>query len=223
MEIVSDKTTELGAADLAPASLVDLIAGRLRQQILSGALAPGERLIEEQITSRFGISRAPLREALRLLAQQGLVEHLPRRGTRVITLSGQDAHELFELRDVLERFAMSKALPCGPEDLLDAHEHLASMRRAADTADGPALAEAHRRFHLSLAALAGHRHLLEAYEPVLLKLQMHMALNLRREAETAAPQDSIRRHTALLEAVGSNDKDVVFAALSTHGAQKYLH
>ncbi len=220
---VSDKTTELGGPDLAPASLVELIVGRLRQQILAGALAPGERLIEEQITSRFGISRAPLREALRLLAQQGLVEHLPRRGTRVTTLSDQDAAELFELRDVLERFALAKALPCTPEDLLAARGHLASMRHAADTADGPALAEAHRWFHTSLAALAGHRPMLEAYEPVLLKLQMHMALNLRREAETTAPQDSIRRHTALLEAVGSNDKDVVFAALSNHGAQRYLH
>lgn len=66
--------------ELKHPSLVELSMRRLRHEILSGALAPGERLIEEQLTQRFGISRAPLREALRSLGQQGLVEHLPRRG-----------------------------------------------------------------------------------------------------------------------------------------------
>jgi len=81
---------------LASSSLVELTVNRLRREILAGALTPGERLVEEQVTRRFGISRAPLREALRLLAQQGLVEHLPRRGVRVATLSDLDAEELFE-------------------------------------------------------------------------------------------------------------------------------
>ena len=70
---------ELGGA-LESSSLVELTLRRLRHEILSGALAPGERLVEEQLTQRFGTSRAPLREALRQLAQQGLIEHLPRRG-----------------------------------------------------------------------------------------------------------------------------------------------
>ena len=61
-------------------SLVELAVRRLRAEIVGGAFAPGERLVEEQLTRRLGISRAPLREALRLLGQQGLVEHLPRRG-----------------------------------------------------------------------------------------------------------------------------------------------
>lgn len=65
---------------LAPSSQVALAVQRLRSEILSGALVPGERLIEGQLTRRFGTIRAPLREALRLLGQQGLIEHLPRRG-----------------------------------------------------------------------------------------------------------------------------------------------
>lgn len=89
---------------------------RLRNEILSGAVVPGERLIEEQLTRRFGTSRAPLREALRLLGQQGLVEHLPRRGVRVAELSPQDVDELFGLREVLERFSVQIAPPV-PEPL----------------------------------------------------------------------------------------------------------
>ncbi|MGH3837507.1 MAG: GntR family transcriptional regulator, partial [Pseudonocardiaceae bacterium] len=103
---------ELVANDtLAPASLVELAVQRLRSEILSGALVPGERLIEEQLTRRFGTSRAPLREALRLLGQQGLVEHLPRRGVRITELSPRDVDELFSLREVLERFAVQTAPP----------------------------------------------------------------------------------------------------------------
>ena len=207
---------------LASSSLVELTVNRLRREILAGALVPGERLVEEQVTRRFGISRAPLREALRLLGEQGLVEHLPRRGVRVATLSGLDAEELFEVRDVLERFAISRALPCTPDDLRRARTELAAMRRAATAGDLLELADAHRRFHVELVALADHRQLLLAYEPILLKLQMHMALNLRRESEVATPLDGVRRHAVLLEAVESNDLDRVLAALASHGAQTYL-
>jgi DNA-binding GntR family transcriptional regulator len=221
---VSEKLTEPVVVDigLASSSLVELTVNRLRREILAGALTPGERLVEEQVTRRFGISRAPLREALRLLAQQGLVEHLPRRGVRVATLSALDAEELFEVRDVLERFAISRALPCTSVDLEEARAELAAMRRAATTGDLLELADAHRRFHVALVAMAGHRQLLASYEPILLKLQMHMALNLRREAQVAAPLDGIRRHALLLEAVETNDVETVLTALATHGAQTYL-
>ncbi|MFI7585581.1 GntR family transcriptional regulator [Spongisporangium articulatum] len=208
--------------DLSPASLVELVVSRLRGEILGGDLEPGERLVEEQVTRRFGISRAPLREAMRLLAQQGLVEHLPRRGARVATLSDQDADELFEIRDVLERFAMQRALPLTDADLGPMREELAAMRRAAVKGDQLELADAHRRFHIALVATAGHRQLIEAYEPILLKLQMHMALNLRREKERAAPLDGVRRHAVLLDAVATNDLETVLAALSAHGTHAYL-
>jgi len=207
---------------LASSSLVELTVNRLRREILAGALVPGERLVEEQVTRRFGISRAPLREALRLLGEQGMVEHLPRRGVRVATLSALDAEELFEVRDVLERFAITRALPCTPADLQPVRAELATMRRAATTGDLLELADAHRRFHVGLVALSGQRQLLLAYEPILLKLQMHMALNLRRESEVAAPLDGIRRHAVLLEAVESNHLDTVITALASHGAQTYL-
>jgi DNA-binding GntR family transcriptional regulator len=220
---VTEKMTEpVVDIGLASSSLVELTMNQLRREILAGALVPGERLVEEQFTKKYGISRAPLREALRLLGEQGMVEHLPRRGVRVATLSPLDAEELFEVRDVLERFAITRALPCTPADLHRVRAELATMRRAATTGDLLELADAHRRFHVELVALSGHRQLLLAYEPILLKLQMHMALNLRRESEIAAPLDGIRRHAVLLEAVASNELETVIAALASHGAQTYL-
>ena len=106
--------TELDEALYAP-SLVEVTTRRLRAEILSGDLAPGQRIVEEQIRQRFAISRAPLREALRTLANQGLVEHLPRRGTRVTELSAREIDELFALRALLERHAIETTFPLRPD------------------------------------------------------------------------------------------------------------
>jgi DNA-binding GntR family transcriptional regulator len=217
---MSEPVVEIG---LAPSSLVDLTVNRLRREILAGALVPGERLVEEQVTRRFGISRAPLREALRLLAQQGLVEHLPRRGARVATMSDRDVLELYGLRDVLERYAVETALPVteGPE-LAGLRTALDEMRDAARLGDRLVVATAHRRFHVAVVALARQRQLSLVYEPVLLKLQLYMAVNLRREAELADPADGVRRHERLFATVLSGDTYAVLRQLSDHGARSYL-
>ncbi len=208
---------------LEATSLVELAVRRLRSEILSGALAPGERLVEEQLTRRFGTSRAPLREALRLLGQQGLVEHLPRRGVRVAELSTRDVDELFTLRDALERFAMDRALAGGArppsEDLRIATER---MERAAAQGDALEQSAAHRAFHLALVGLSGHGHLLRVYEPILLQLQLYMATNLRREAQEASPREGALRHRRLHDAVASGDLEAVHTELAHHGARTYL-
>jgi len=207
---------------LLSSSLVELAVARLRRDIIDGSLAPGERIVEDQVRRRFGISRAPLREALRLLAQQGLVEHLPRRGVRVTTLSDVDVAELFELRDVLERHAVSRALPGGVGRLEQLRRELEAMRDAAQQGDISGAADAHRRLHVELVRLAGQTHLLDVYETILLKLQLYMAVNLRREAEASSPLAGVHRHALLLQAVESDDPDKVLAALSDHGALRFL-
>ncbi|WP_111767979.1 GntR family transcriptional regulator [Nakamurella deserti] len=207
-------------------SLVEATTRRLRDQILSGDLEPGERLIEEQICQRLMISRAPLRESLRLLAQQGLVEHLPRRGARVATWSDIDIAQLFEVRALLERHAVTSALPLisrdGTDPLAAVRAELASMRIARDTGDELATDDAHRAFHAAIVALAGNRQLDLALEPILLKLQRPMAVNLRLEATLHGPDEGLRRHQQLLTALETNDVDLVLAALADHGSQRYL-
>lgn len=209
--------------ELESYSLVQLAVLRLSRDILSGKTDPGERLVEEHLTRRLGISRAPLREALRLLAQQGLVEHVPRRGVRVTTLSDRDVQELYAVRDLVERHAVQTGLPVQPgTDLSALRGSLAEMRRATKLDDRLAVAEAHRGFHVALVALAGNRQLSAVYESVLVKLQLYMAINLRREAEVAAPRDGVHRHERLFEAVAAGDPAAVLAELGAHGARSYL-
>ena len=206
-----------------PASLVDLSVRRLRAEILGGILPPGERIIEEQLTQRYQISRAPLREALRQLAQQGLVEHLPRRGVRVATLSAEDADELFGLRNVLERYAIELAFARPARvSLVALTAAWEEMAAAAASGDLYRQNEAHQRFHVEVVALAGQRHLRQAVEPVILKLQLHMAANLRIEAEQRNATEGAERHRRLLTAIATGDQVIALEALANHGARTYI-
>ena len=209
--------------ELESPSLVELAVVRLSREILSGRTDPGERLVEEQLTRRLGISRAPLREALRLLAQQGLVEHIPRRGARVATLSDQDVRELYEVRDVLERHAVQQALAPSADRYVDGvRAALDVMRDATADGDRMVIADAHRRFHVALVALGGNRQLSALYESVLVRLQLYMAVNLRREAEVSTASDGVHRHERLLAVVEAGDAEAVLDALAGHGARHYL-
>jgi DNA-binding GntR family transcriptional regulator len=204
-----------------PATLVEVAAHRMRNAILSGELAPGEKIVEEQLCADFGISRAPLREALRLLAQQGLVEHLPRRGSRVADWSPSDILQLFVLRHVLERHAIETALPLAdPAPALQpVRAALDQMRTATDDLDRD---DAHRLFHAAVVGLADNRQLNIALEPILLKLQLPMAMNIREEARHHRARDGLERHQAILSALQTNDPAVVIAALQDHGHLHYL-
>lgn len=216
MTAAASNSTEL------PASLVEMTAEHVRAEVLSGALAPGERVGEEALCARLGISRAPVREALRRLAEQGLVEHLPRRGHRVVVWSAHDIVQLFEVRRALEQHALTVALPSPNLRLGRVRTALAELTAADRRKDWVARDDAHRRFHAEIVALAGNRQLDLVYEQVLVKLQLAMARNLREETEAGARREGVRRHAELLAAVETNDPVQAEAALRRHGEQTYL-
>ena len=137
-------------------SLVQLAAQSIREMILSGRLSPGDRLIEERLTEELGISRPPLREALRLLQQEGLIETRPRRGSVVATLTNQDLFEILTLRSALERLAVELGVPVrDPERLEVCRRALERMEECARVEDRAALVTNAYAFHASIVALAG--------------------------------------------------------------------
>jgi DNA-binding GntR family transcriptional regulator len=109
----------------------------------------------------------------------------------------------------------------GPE-LDELTAALAAMRDATRVGERLDQAEAHRRFHVALVALAGNRQLSLVYESILVKIQLYMAMNLRREAQLAQPHDGVHRHERLYEAVLHGDRAAVLRELASHGARSYL-
>lgn len=205
-----------------PATLVDVVARRVRDDILSGALEPGAKIVEEQLCAELGISRAPLREALRRLSELGLIEHLPRRGSRVVEWSPDDIRQLFALRELLERHAVESALPLDDPEaaLTPVRKALKAMKSARGELDRD---DAHRVFHAAVVALADNRQLDIALAPILVKLQLPMAKNLRAEARSRqSARDGLARHEELLAALETNDPEIVAKALHNHGHLTYL-
>ena len=117
----------------AHGATVDFIVERLREDILAGRLAPGSRLVESDLTARFAVSRGPVREALRRLSAEGLIEHRPHRGAVVRRLSERDIRELFQIRVEMEALAARLAAePTTPRArALSPPRSSRSFRRAA--------------------------------------------------------------------------------------------
>jgi DNA-binding GntR family transcriptional regulator len=206
-----------------PPSLVALAAESIRKMILSGALAPGERLIEERLTEHLGISRPPLREALRLLQSDGLVVTRPRHGSAVATLTDQDVFEILTLRTGLERMAVELGVPVQDRGRLAAcHEAVERMEQNARDEDRGSLVENGYAFHSSIVALAGHRRLSEIYRSVQQQMLLCMSRNLdARERHHENLVEHVGRHRHLLELIEAGDPQAVLAELAVHGERSF--
>lgn len=202
-------------------SLVELAAEELRRRILSGELGQGARLTEERLTEELGISRPPLREAMRLLEQDGLIIKVPRIGSQVVELTPHDYWELLTLRYALETAAFRLAIPITDETRLkEPRQALEDMEACAGGDSRADMVQAGYRFHLALVAIAGHSRIVEVFRSLQAQLQLCMALETKSSPETLA--DNVERHRQLLAAVESGDLTRALAALEAHGHDRFL-
>jgi DNA-binding GntR family transcriptional regulator len=150
------KPARAGAARLSEGALYERVAERLRERILEHTLAPGSWIDEQALTTELGISRTPLREALKVLAAEGLVTMKLRRGAYVTEVSETDLSEVFHLLSLLESdAAASVALQASDTQLAE----LAALhqRLEATVGDRDAFFSANERFHMRLLDIAGNR------------------------------------------------------------------
>lgn len=205
-------------------SLVELAGDEIKKLIADGTLSTGDRVLEQQLSDLLGISRPPLREALRILAAQHILEQSPRRGYYVAVLGDEDAAEVYSLRTVLEDFALDLLeSKIETADLRELEESVDAMWAGARADDQSEVIEANKTFHLALVRLAGHRRLTQSYETLMEQMQLHMARNLRTEAATRGSlRDGCRRHEDLLEAMQSRDISRIRRAMRAHGERRFL-
>lgn len=185
---------------------------RLFDEIRSGTLRPGARLTETEIADRLAISRTPVREAIRRLEADGLVDHKPRTGAVVRSLDYPEIMELYEMRTVLEgtaaRLAARAASPVELEELQAINEEMAAARN-----DSATLVRLNRQFHTRLLDAARNRFLLQSMASVEMTL---MILGPSSMESPERAQQALDEHRALLEALFARDGAAAENAMREH-------
>ena len=188
---------------IAPTALYQEVAERLRQRIFAHELMPGMWIDEQALAEHYGISRTPLREALKVLASEGLVELKPRRGCYVTEISRQDLDDIFPLMAMLEGRcafeAVKRAKAADLTALRMIHERLESAAR-----DGriDAFFEANQEFHKKIQEWSGNRWLLSVIQDLRKVLKLSRLHSLSLEGRL---QQSLDEHRAILASILAGD------------------
>jgi GntR family transcriptional regulator of gluconate operon len=194
--------------------LAEDVADRIREEILSGGFAQGERLVEAGIAQQLGVSRGPVREAFKLLRAEGLVKEEPHRGTFVVRLTSTDVREIYDLRAGLEaRAAKQLAERARANDLRAVRRLLDRLLQAAENGDVAVVSQADLAFHEGVCHLTGNRRLHEVFMrhvPVLRNL-MKLDEYIYRSLDDIAVE-----HEPLMAALESGDPALAAARFEAH-------
>ncbi len=190
---------------------------RLIDAIRAGELAPGDRVTETDLAARLGISRTPVREAIRLLEADGLVTHVPRVGAVIRRLDYSEVTELYDMRTMLEATAAGLAARAASEVEID---EIAAINAEMAQTDDPVLrAELNRQFHFALLDAAKNRYLTRAVST----LQKSMLiLGPTTMTETKRAEQAIDEHEWIVAALRARDIVEAEHGMRTHmqGAQR---
>jgi DNA-binding GntR family transcriptional regulator len=186
------------------APLPDTAYATIRQRILDNAWPPGTQVLEQALALELGMSRTPVREALIRLANEGLVEIVPRHGMRVLPVSPADMQEIYQILTSLEAMAAELVARRRPADgeLAPLGKASRDMERALKKEDLDAWAEADERYHRQLVELCGNRRLAGIVYNYWDRAHRSRMFTLRLRPK---PVDSTAEHLAVLEAIRRGD------------------
>jgi DNA-binding GntR family transcriptional regulator len=209
-------SSEAHEAEFSYQQIWETICDRIRASILSGELPAGVKLVENELARKYGVSRGPIREALRELSREGLVVDLPRRGTFVCTLTQADLTEVYAVREALETVAVREATTSATDaELASLAETYRIMDETWRGSDWNAAITADAQFHLALVKLAKNKRLTTIYEQM--GAQTVLLLVTASQSDVAlrgAPLQAI--HRAIADAVVARDQDAGLLAIADH-------
>lgn len=185
-----------------PNSISDHVYGELKKDIIEGALQPGSRLIVLEIAGRYRISQAPVREALERLKQEGLIVGQPNKGSVVANITAKEIRDIFELREIIEGFAVKQTMPRLTEDdfrLLG--DILKRMDTAVQERDNLKILERDMEFHGFFYERCGNGAILELWERMKTKVMRFMAISNRYYSTDRL----VEWHERLIEALRRGD------------------
>jgi DNA-binding GntR family transcriptional regulator len=198
-----------------PASHAAYVHEQLRENILSGVLKPGERLVESDLAQRLGVSQGPVREALARLREEGLIIALPHRGSFVSEITVEEARDLYVTREYIERRAIALALPhLGDEQYALLEQDIAAMTEAVENGRFPENIAHDMRFHGRLFEWS--------QSPTLQAFWSHTEARTRKFIAVASPQvfsDHVgvaKSHFGFIEALKTGNAKTIDRELHNH-------
>lgn len=183
--------------------LRDLVFNTLRQAILKGELKPGERLMEIQLAEKLGVSRTPIREAIRKLELEGLVLMIPRRGAEVAKISHKALQDVLEVRGALEELATDLACQrITEEDLQQLHEAEEHFKKVVEYGTEMEIAEADEAYHDIIYNATGNKRLVQMINNLREQMYRYRLEYIKDEAQRGT---LISEHENILEAIRIRD------------------
>lgn len=202
---------EKGWNRLEVKSLTAVVLDDIRRRILTGDFRPGERINESEIALKLGISRSPVREAFRVLEGEGLITTLPRKGSFITEISGQDLAELFEIREILECHAIDcirKRAKKSPDELGALIEEI-----GRELLRKPDLFTVISGFHFNLVELSDNYRLIELYKILGVSLTRYQLIYLSIKGQRDV---SIKHHLAIVDALKRGNYSNIKKLLKRH-------
>ena len=186
--------------------LRELVFEALREAIISGQLRPGQRLMEVQLAEELGVSRTPVREAIRKLELEGLVLMIPRRGAYVAKISMKDIADVFEIRAALEGLAAELAARRStPEEIESLERSLVKIRECADNGDIQACIELDTIFHEQLMSASHNDRLVQIIANLREQIQRFRSTSL---AHPGRMKLAWEEHKIIVEAIAQGDTEL---------------
>jgi len=186
----------------------------LKKAIITGEIPAGERIVETDYADRLHISRTPLREALRKLERDGLVEYVIRRGVVVRAFTAEDVDQIYTIRNSLEMLTLPYIIEnATAEDIRSLREKLAAMDRLMETDDVEGLSPLARDFHTSLTRISGKNRILRVIESQDEYIRRFSAMAIRQEDRRSAAHEE---HHRLVDYVEQKDLERFRALTQTH-------
>lgn len=186
----------------------------IRQAVLDGEFKPGHVLTETELATQLGVSRAPIREALRILSTEGFVDTIPYRGSTVKLLSPKDIHELYSMRFTLETFALKQIIvQANPDHILRMRQLYEEMKQAGEDKDIKAVNTIDRKFHDELIVMSNHGLLHSTWQTVAMRVRQVMALRNRRNSDLT---QIAQNHIPIINAIEAGDEENAILLLKQH-------
>ncbi len=193
--------------------LRDEIKDRIVERILNGTYGPGDRIVESQLAAEFGVSQAPVREALRELEALRFVESQPHRGARVRQVTSDELGQIYPVRAALEEVAgRAAAVRMSEDDLAALADELAGMRRAAESRDVHAQLHHDVRFHAIIVEASGNQVLIDVWRSLRVEARTLISV-IRSDSDLRMIAEM---HRPILSALRFGDPDLAGKEMRAH-------